>query len=600
MKKTLSLLLAMIMLLSSLPLTGVSVFAATSGDYEYSVSNGQATITRYQGRATNVAVPSKIGGYPVTSIGDSAFEYNYHYVSITHITIPNSVKKIGSHAFKGNSKLKSISIPSSVNSIGIAAFEDCISLESITLPNGITEIGDFMFGTCKSLKSVNIPGSVKRIGKNAFNSCLSLKGITIPNSVKEIDLYAFSGCKFKSITIPKSVIRIGKMAVGYGVDGFVICGARNSVAKKYANDNAITFKETGTFPDVKPGTWYYEPVEYVAEMGYMSGYSNGYFGPGDMLKRQDFVVILARLAGKNLSDYSTAQIGFSDVNKSAYYAPSVAWAVKEGVVKGYANGKFGVGNNINREEVATLLYRFKGSPEVKNVDAILSKFSDADKISSYARTALAWAVQNNIISGMADGRIASSEGASRAQIAAIIQRMDQKGMFPADYTFRLFAGEYTFTSGVGFWSTEMTVKSDGSFYGIYHDSDMGSGGNGYNTTMYYCDFSGKFKNPKKINSYTYSFEIDSIKFKNTPNTEEIKTEGSAKVRYVYTDAYGLDCGAKTIYAYTPDAPVALLPDGFMSWVGNLRRYTCGDVPKLSHKCLYAVEPEYGWIGEQVK
>ena len=183
------------------------------------------------------------------------------------------------------------------------------------------------------------------------------------------------------------------------------------------------------FPDVKSGSWYFDAVNYCAQKGFIGGYSNGNFGPADNLKRQDFVMILARIAGADLDKYANATPKFSDVKKGAYYYSAVMWAVDNGIIGGYSNGKFGVGDNITREQVATILYRYAGSPDVQNVDSTLSKFSDVKKISAYAKIPIAWAVQNGVISGMADGRVAPVEGASRAQIAMIVMRMDEQGMF---------------------------------------------------------------------------------------------------------------------------------------------------------------------------
>ena len=183
------------------------------------------------------------------------------------------------------------------------------------------------------------------------------------------------------------------------------------------------------FPDVKEGSWYYDMVQYCAQRGYMGGYSNGNFGPADNLKRQDFVLILAKIADANLDKYADTASKFSDVKKGSYYYSAVMWAVENGIIGGYSNGKFGVGDNITREQVATILYRYMGSPDVSNVDTTLAKFSDVNRISAYAKIPIAWAVQKEVISGMADGRVAPIEGASRAQIATIVMRMDQQGMF---------------------------------------------------------------------------------------------------------------------------------------------------------------------------
>ena len=175
------------------------------------------------------------------------------------------------------------------------------------------------------------------------------------------------------------------------------------------------------FPDVNPGTWYYEPVTQSVMAGIMSGYQNGNFGPADTLKRQDFVVILARVAGADLEPYEGVPSTLSDVTPAGYYSSAVNWAVDNGIISGYENGRFGVNDPITREQVCTILYRFSGSPEVTMEMVIdLFKFTDCHKISAYAAQPLAWAVKTGVIGGMADGSLAPTATASRAQIAAIM------------------------------------------------------------------------------------------------------------------------------------------------------------------------------------
>ena len=537
-RKSLSILLSLIMILSTLSMLTVTGFAATSGNFEYSISNSKATITKYRGNASSISVPSNLGGYTVASIGNYAFSSCTSLTSITisnsvtsigegafywcdslkSITIPNSVTSIGSDAFANCYSLTSITIPNSVISIGRGAFFSCYSLTSITIPNSVISIGEDTFKYCNSLKkievnsnnknyssvdgvlfnkdktdlikypagkknsiyvipnsvisicryaffectsltSVTVPNSVTSIGDAAFRDCTSLISITIPdsvvsigdrafyycpsltsviisNGVKNIGYLAFFECtSLTSIVIPESVKSIEEYAYGYWDDsyskikGASIVGVKGSEAERYAKANNIPFYEIGTFPDVKQGSWYYDSVYYVSKKGYITGYANGKFGPSDNLKRQDFVCILARIANADLSKYANMTSKLSDVKKGAYYAASVNWAVDNGIISGYQNGKFGVNDNITREQVATILYRYMGSPEVKDINKTLAKFSDVNRISSFAKTAVAWAVQQGVISGMADGRVAPTEGASRAQIASIIMRMDQQGMF---------------------------------------------------------------------------------------------------------------------------------------------------------------------------
>lgn len=122
---------------------------------------------------------------------------------------------------------------------------------------------------------------------------------------------------------------------------------------------------------------------------------------------------------------------------------------------------------------------------------------------------------------------------------------------------------FFFSSGAGGWSTAMSIRSDGTFAGEYHDSDMGVTGDDYpNGTAYHCTFNGQFSQPVKVNDYTYSMQILSMSYANEPDTSEIKDD----TLYHYTTPYGLD-GAETLLLYLPGAPLSELPEGYRSWVG---------------------------------
>ncbi len=199
-------LLAAVVLLTLL--FALPASAETEGDYTYTVSDGEATITDFETSVSGaITIPSTLGGYPVTSIGERAFS---GCSSLTSITIPGSVTSIGKWAFFDCSSLTSITIPNSVTSIGSSAFYDCSSLTSINIPEGVTSIGSSAFEGCSSLTGITIPGSVTSIGKWAFFDCSSLTSITIPNSVTSIGSSAFGGCSsLTSIDIPDSVTSIG-------------------------------------------------------------------------------------------------------------------------------------------------------------------------------------------------------------------------------------------------------------------------------------------------------------------------------------------------------------------------------------------------------
>ncbi|MDX2109497.1 MAG: leucine-rich repeat domain-containing protein [Verrucomicrobiota bacterium] len=154
----------------TVPGTNITLTYNVSGNPSY------ATITDCNDTAAGaLAIPDTLGGAPVTSTGDYAFN---NCASLTSVTIPNSVTSIGDYAFRSCTSLTSITIANSVTSVGNYAFRSCTSLTSVTIPNSVTSIGNYAFRSCTSLTSVTIPNSIASIGSFAFAYCSSLSGIT--------------------------------------------------------------------------------------------------------------------------------------------------------------------------------------------------------------------------------------------------------------------------------------------------------------------------------------------------------------------------------------------------------------------------------------
>lgn len=162
------------------------------GIYTYTVSNNEATITACDKSASGeITIPSTLGGYTVTIIGEDAFSF---CTSITSIIIPNSVTSIDSGAFYTCDSLTSITIPNNVTSIGGYAFDGCTSLTNITLSNSLNSIEGYVFDGCRNLITITIPESVVSIGGHAFSDCTSLTTVEILNSKTSINESAFVGC----------------------------------------------------------------------------------------------------------------------------------------------------------------------------------------------------------------------------------------------------------------------------------------------------------------------------------------------------------------------------------------------------------------------
>jgi hypothetical protein len=192
----------------------VSAEDLVEGDYKYTLSNGEATLTGYTGTGGAITIPSTLGGYPTVALGKNAFYGSEHHDDITSITIPNSVTTIGDQAFF-YCKFTSMTIPNSVTSIGVQAFGYCSDLSTVTIPNSVTTIYMYAFQQCTSLTTVTIPNSVITIEAYVFSDCTSLKTLTIGSSVTTIGDYAFYKCS--SLTSITFLGLVAPTTVGIGL-----------------------------------------------------------------------------------------------------------------------------------------------------------------------------------------------------------------------------------------------------------------------------------------------------------------------------------------------------------------------------------------------
>lgn len=152
-------------------------------DFAFTPDNTAVIVTRYEGTAADVTIPSRYKGIPVTAIDHAAF----HNSAVTSVTIPDSVTAIPDDAFGFCSQLTNISIPNSVTFIGFSAFNSCTSLKSITLPSSLSTIQSYAFYNCGNLETIRIPVSVTSIGNYAFAGCPSLMTVTYSGSKKQWD-----------------------------------------------------------------------------------------------------------------------------------------------------------------------------------------------------------------------------------------------------------------------------------------------------------------------------------------------------------------------------------------------------------------------------
>ena len=215
--------------------------ALQSGDFTYTATATEVTISGYTGAGGVVTIPSSIARLPVTIVGDQAF---YQYSGLTSVMIPDSVYNIGNSAFSQCTGLTSVTIGNGVRRIGDSAFSQCTGLTNLTIPSNVTIIGGVAFRECTGLTSVTIPSGVY-LGNGVFSGCTGLTSVTIPNGVGSIPTATFHNCTgLTSVTIPDSVSQIGELV-------FTNCTGLTSV---YFQGNAPT---AGGGWNNTPATVYY-------------------------------------------------------------------------------------------------------------------------------------------------------------------------------------------------------------------------------------------------------------------------------------------------------------------------------------------------------
>lgn len=174
------------------------------------------------------------------------------------------------------------------------------------------------------------------------------------------------------------------------------------------------------FTDVEENGWYHTGVDFMVKNGFMNGVADDAFDVDGNLTRAQLVTILYRIAGE---PESTATNPFADVADGQWYTNAVIWAAENGIVKGVNTTTFAPNDQITREQIATILFRYA---KAEKVEGKLAGFPDAEKVSDYAADAMAWAVEQGLINGISesDGKtyLAPQETATRAQIAVILMR----------------------------------------------------------------------------------------------------------------------------------------------------------------------------------
>ncbi|MCI9156752.1 MAG: leucine-rich repeat protein [Lawsonibacter sp.] len=397
MKKTLSLLLALVLCLGLLPAAG----AVTAGDFD--IHDG--VLRGYYGWENDVTIPDG-----VVSIGEDAF---LNRNTLTSVVIPSSVTGIRRRAFWNCTSLNKVNIPYGVAEIGFETFYNCASLTSIDMPSTVTQIWPGAFSYCTGLTSVAIPTGVTIIERNSFAHCTNLASVEIPATVTSIEADAFRDC-------PKLMnVYFGGSRDQWNAINIDNIGAGN----RFAMDAVIHCDEDGPGPGTLPNgalssNWAKARTTVAVETGLAPAGLGGDYRMN--ITRAQFAAVTVKLyeAMSGRKAETTGENAFIDTND-----PVVLQAADMGFVSGVGGGKFSPEALITREQAAVMLSavytRLGGS--VPAVEA--TAFADNGSVASWAKSAVAFMNGKGVVTGVGNNRFDPKGSASIEQALLISLKM---------------------------------------------------------------------------------------------------------------------------------------------------------------------------------
>lgn len=199
------------------------------------------------GRQGAYTIPSSVNGKEIDQVWTSGFE---GAASLTDISIPDSIGRLGTAAFEGTG-LTHVTIPDTVHQVDPAVFQNCTKLVSVKLPAGLAEIDQYMFANCISLQHVDMPDTITKINIYAFHNCTSLTSLALPKGLTSLSVGCFEKCyNLQHVVVPPSVISFPKDDVGvynpFKYSPVTVYVEKRSTADKFFNNNLQELQASAT------------------------------------------------------------------------------------------------------------------------------------------------------------------------------------------------------------------------------------------------------------------------------------------------------------------------------------------------------------------
>lgn len=297
---------------------------------------------------------------------------------------------------------------------------------------------DYAFEGCENLTSITFPGTMDSLladwtgGTGGYP--MGLKKIMVLDGAK-----SFGSAKFLHLEeahLPASIRHIPKEALPWREEGFTIYAPTDSGGHRYALEHGVNFVAEGDVPvlftDIS-GHWGEREILWNFRNRLLMGTSETAFSPEANLTRGMLAAVLCRLNNGSGNAEYFPEYQFDDVDPNAYYYEGACWLKYMKIADGEGNNRYRPNSNITREELVTMLLRYAKSYEEIRPSGNLDEFADAEKVHSWAKQAMSWAVGQGILKGDEKGRLNPQGLATRAEVAAMLYRFQQQRVYEEFY-----------------------------------------------------------------------------------------------------------------------------------------------------------------------
>ncbi len=414
-----------------------------------------------------ITLPSKL-----EKIGEDVF---YGCDSLTRVHIPPTVQEIKKNPFRQCANLQSIQvdsrnsnyldidgvlytkdmktivccpngkegefkIPEGVEIIEEAAFQICDKITAISIPDGVTKIRMGAFSGCSSLTRLILPDGVKSIGGYAFQNCTSLEELVIPDGVTSIGGYAFDCTNLTSLTLPSGLTVLEGGSLFYGCTNVTHITIPNTITEiglivfEWLSDNVEEFYFVGTeeqWNEIGGAA----ALEFAIEEGSLSSHVEVRFG-------------------NQPPPPKPAPEQFEDVQSKDWFADSVTWAIHNNITSGKGSTTtFKPHDTCTRAEIMTFIWAAEGRPD----PAGAAEFSDMPSLPAF-RSAISWAVEQGVTSGMGGGKFGAAMPCTRVQAVTFLWAAAGKPQPNATATFSDMTGNPVYDAAIS-WAVENQITT---------------------------------------------------------------------------------------------------------------------------------------------